>query len=225
MKNKTKGTFEINNTRRKPQQQRSIDKLNRIFDAAALLLANPTEVKITTSMIAKQAEIAVGSVYQFYSNVEEIKEATLSRVLSQISVVYQRVVDKLPEDATLTTVTANLIDTTAEFYDKYPIIVKIITASTNNKEFQNAKEQINRDVVAMFAEIALRNNKNADPREIERWLRTVLQISEVMAFQMWTEKDAEKRQLVTDEWKALVGFYINLQDRENIETQAIQAQS
>lgn len=218
MKSNTKGTFEIKNTRRQPQQQRSIDKLNRILDAATLLLANPTGEKITTSMIAEKAGIAVGSVYQFYSNIEEIKEATLSRVLGQIAVVYQRVVDELPQGTNIKELSEALIDSTSEFYDRYPVIVKIITASTNNRAFLTVKAQLDRSLVDFFCDIALINEKFANPVEVKRWVTTIILIGDVMAYQMWTEKDTEKRQRFADEWKSIVANYIDLQRPRTTET-------
>ncbi len=65
--------------RRTPRQQRARDKHERILDAADLLLAADGAETLTTTRIAAQAGVAVGSVYAYFADKEAIAEALALR--------------------------------------------------------------------------------------------------------------------------------------------------
>jgi len=61
--------------RKKPSQERSLDTVNRILEAATELLVEARQSKsgrTTTNHIAKRAGISVGSLYQYFPNTEAI---------------------------------------------------------------------------------------------------------------------------------------------------------
>lgn len=65
--------------RRVPRQQRSREKHDRILDAADALLARDGAGALTTTRIAEEAGIAVGSVYAYFADKEAIAEAIALR--------------------------------------------------------------------------------------------------------------------------------------------------
>lgn len=67
------------NARRVPRQQRSREKLERILDATDALLARDGAASVTTTRIAEQAGVAVGSVYAYFADKEAIAEAIALR--------------------------------------------------------------------------------------------------------------------------------------------------
>jgi AcrR family transcriptional regulator len=52
--------------RRKPRQERSRDRVERILEATAALLGDTPADKITTAAIAEKAGVPIGSVYQYF---------------------------------------------------------------------------------------------------------------------------------------------------------------
>lgn len=58
--------------RRRPTQQRSRQRVRLILDAAAELLDEGGYPALTTTAIAARANVSVGSIYQFFSNVDAI---------------------------------------------------------------------------------------------------------------------------------------------------------
>lgn len=58
--------------RRQPTQQRSRERVQRILDAAADLLEEGGYPALTTTAIAARADVSIGSLYQFFSNVDAI---------------------------------------------------------------------------------------------------------------------------------------------------------
>ncbi len=62
-------------TRKKPSQSRSQEKVQRILDSTRQLLIDgggSASANLTTHRIAKKAGIAVGTVYQYFPNVESV---------------------------------------------------------------------------------------------------------------------------------------------------------
>ncbi len=69
--------------RRLPNQRRSEETVQRILDAAGSLLAQIPLEFVTTSRIAKEAEISIGSLYRFYPDKQSIFDAVAMRHLRQ----------------------------------------------------------------------------------------------------------------------------------------------
>ena len=66
-----------NMPRRQPKQRRSIEMYGRILDAAARVFTQYGYARGTTNRIAEEAEISVGSLYQYFPD----KEALLAELL------------------------------------------------------------------------------------------------------------------------------------------------
>lgn len=71
--------------RRTPVQARSIERVERILDAASELLAEGGYDAVKTNLIAKKAEVSIGSVYQFFPNRFAIFNALADRYRERIS--------------------------------------------------------------------------------------------------------------------------------------------
>ncbi|MGW0521401.1 TetR family transcriptional regulator [Crossiella sp. NPDC003009] len=74
--------------RRRPVQQRSAQRVERMLDACAELVAELGYDGVTTTLIAERAGVAVGSLYQFFPDKRAVVQAltmrNLDRFLSQV---------------------------------------------------------------------------------------------------------------------------------------------
>ena len=64
---------------RKPKQARSVERVNRILDVAEVLFIEKGYATTTTREIATQAEIPIGSLYQFFPDKAAILQALAER--------------------------------------------------------------------------------------------------------------------------------------------------
>lgn len=69
--------------RRKPVQERSAKRVERMLDAAAELLAEVGYDALTTTLVAKRSGVAVGSLYQFFPDKRAIVQALTHRNLER----------------------------------------------------------------------------------------------------------------------------------------------
>jgi AcrR family transcriptional regulator len=71
--------------RRTPVQQRSAERVDRMLDACAALLDEHGYDKLTTTLIARRADVAIGSVYQFFGDKRAVVRALSLRHLEGFS--------------------------------------------------------------------------------------------------------------------------------------------
>ena len=65
--------------RRTPRQERSLQLIERVLDAADRLLASEDTVALTTTTIAAEAGVSVGALYQYFPDTGAIVAAVAIR--------------------------------------------------------------------------------------------------------------------------------------------------
>jgi AcrR family transcriptional regulator len=81
--------------RRVPQQARSRALIQRVLDSAEELLASEGVEALTTTRIAGEANVAVGSLYQYYPDKRAIVDALAARYLDE----FEGLMDEMAERA------------------------------------------------------------------------------------------------------------------------------
>jgi AcrR family transcriptional regulator len=71
--------------RKRPQQQRSQATVDALMTAAAQVLVRDGYDKATTGLIAAQAGVSIGTVYQYYPNKDAIFSELLQRELDEVA--------------------------------------------------------------------------------------------------------------------------------------------
>jgi AcrR family transcriptional regulator len=69
--------------RKQPAQQRSIERVEHILDAAGLLVAERGYAGITTSLIARRAGVPPGTLYEFFADKRAVVQAAAARNLER----------------------------------------------------------------------------------------------------------------------------------------------
>lgn len=110
----------VSTIRRKPHQARSQERVNRILDVAEALFIARGYAATTTNQIAKQAQVPIGSLYQFFSDKKAIVQALTVRynqlLHERLAILDNAKLAQLP----LSTYVEQLIDITSQFFDDYP---------------------------------------------------------------------------------------------------------
>lgn len=82
----TKTSAEATPLRRQPVQQRSAKRVEQMLDASAELIDEMGYDALTTTLIAKRAGVAVGSLYQFFPDKRAVVQALTQRNLERFLV-------------------------------------------------------------------------------------------------------------------------------------------
>lgn len=84
-----------------PTQERSRQTVATILDACARLLVSEGFYSITTDKIAKEADVSIGSLYQFFGNKESVVQALVKNIIEddkRIMTEKMRAISPLPPE-------------------------------------------------------------------------------------------------------------------------------
>lgn len=137
--------------RRKPSQERSRDRVERILDATASLLGEMPVDKITTAAIAEKAGVPIGSVYQYFPNKLAVLAQLARRVMESVDMRTASIIAEefgvLPWDQAID----RAIDVTMQGYAEQPGYVQLLLSIRPTPEFGAITDESNERVAAMLA--------------------------------------------------------------------------
>ncbi|MCG5212150.1 TetR/AcrR family transcriptional regulator [Streptosporangium sp. KLBMP 9127] len=84
----------MESVRRTPVQQRSVERVNQMLDAAAALLDEGGYEALSTRAVAERAGLPIGSIYRFFRDKRGLADALARRNLERFA---DRVADRLDE--------------------------------------------------------------------------------------------------------------------------------
>lgn len=76
--------------RRRPRQARSQQRVDHLLDIAAVIFRDVGFEAATTNMIAAQAGLPIGSLYQFFPNKQAIMDALVERYVTEMRTLFDR---------------------------------------------------------------------------------------------------------------------------------------
>jgi AcrR family transcriptional regulator len=122
--------------RRRPQQQRSLERFERVLAAAAGLIAETGIESVRMSEIAERAGVPIGSVYQYFPDKLAIVRTLADQVLDR---VHQQLVDTYAD----VTTKAEFLDRTDTLVQEYytlitedPVARHILMAMQSDRDLQ-----------------------------------------------------------------------------------------
>ena len=106
--------------RRKPRQARSQERVNRILDVAEDLFASQGYTATTTNAIATQAQVPIGSLYQFFPDKTAILLALALRYAEKLHQQLTAIDEAESPPLSLSDYVDQLIDATDRFFTENP---------------------------------------------------------------------------------------------------------
>ena len=195
--------------RRRPSQERSRDRVERILDATASLLRDLPVDKITTAAIAESAGVPIGSVYQYFPNKLSVLAELARRVMEQVDLTTASLIAEdfgvLPWDKAID----RAIDATMEGYSEQPGYIQLLLSIRPTPEFGAITDESNERVAAMLAmHPALQ--ELIPPDRIQLVTRSAIRA--VNSLQDWalSVDDAEEASDIISEMKTLLKGYLSV---------------
>lgn len=194
------------NARRIPKQKRSIEKVEKILDCAAQMMAENSADDISTHSVAARAGIAIGSVYQFFPNIEMIKIALIERVMNKL---YLTILETLEQSGSsnLLELTTDMIDASLAFYERHQDTARTIILSQHSEAFLIVNEKINARIIEAIVAHIRRHDKSQCEDTVKRRVSVSVAVGDAMAVLVWSTKDPLERAELVKEWKIMVGNY------------------
>lgn len=105
---------------RQPKQARSLKRVNRILAVAEEMFIEKGYAATTTKAIASQAEVPIGSLYQFFPDKAAILQALAERYTDLLDRRLKTLEPLEKTQLSLADYVDRLTDLVEEFFDKYP---------------------------------------------------------------------------------------------------------
>lgn len=193
--------------RRRPSQERSRDRVERILDATSALLGDTPVDKITTAAIAEQAGVPIGSVYQYFPNKLAVLAELARRVMEEVDRKTASLIAEdfgvLPWDQAID----GAIDATIEGFASQPGYLQLLLSIRPTPEFRAITDESNERVAAMLAlHPALQRLIPAD--RIQLVTRAAIQAANALQDWALSEDDPELRNQIIVEMKTLLKGYL-----------------
>ena len=195
--------------RRRPSQDRSRDRVERILDATATLLGDTPVDKITTAAIAEEAGVPIGSVYQYFPNKLAVLAELARRVMEQVDTKTASLITEdfgvLPWDQAID----RAIDATMQGYAEQPGYLQLLLSIRPTPEFRLITDESNARVAALLAlHPALQAVIPAD--RIELVTRSAIQAANSLQDWALSADDLDLATRIIGEMKTLLKGYLSV---------------
>lgn len=122
--------------RRQPVQQRSQERMDRILSVAERLIGTTGSDAVKMSEIAAQAEISIGSLYQYFPDKRAIVRRLAERQAAESRLCIQRALSAVRDKAGLLNAFSALVDQYYAIVRGTPVIRDIAAAMRADKQLQ-----------------------------------------------------------------------------------------
>lgn len=193
--------------RRTPQQERSQDTVQHIFQAASRLLADLSVEEITTSRIAREAGISVGALYRFFPDKQSIIDAIAVHHVEEFRAAFEGRLSEINFQDGPAFLGA-VIDAFVSFLDSRPDFRTIafgphISAATRRRETDpNAR------AAGLVKRFMIETLGMTDLSGLDLQLRIAIETGERLFAYAYEQTDVEERTRVIDEMKRILSQYL-----------------
>ena len=111
--------------RRRPRQSRGQQRVERLLDAAAEVIAESGLAAATAEAIAQKAQTAKGSLYQFFPNRDAVLAALALRYADEMRAIHERAFPMDSRGLSLDRLIDRIVKPLAEFHDRNPAFRRV----------------------------------------------------------------------------------------------------
>jgi len=164
--------------RKKPAQARSIEKYNRILDAAAELVELGGTDSITTNLIAETVGVPIGTLYQFFPNKESILYALFERQLEQLNQQFSPFFSAEHDQVSMDELMGKAIYAMSSAYEKIPGMVNIMNSMHVHPDFRDLVAHNNAHLAQWLSGLLTRRFNEASEAELAQFSEAVIELGD-----------------------------------------------
>lgn len=193
--------------RRKPSQERSRQRVEVILDAVSEILVKKGFSALTTTAIAAEAGVPIGSLYQFFPNKFAIFQAVVEQFFRKMDTVFER--DARSDDAALSWEERSdrTIEALARLWSGERAFAILWRGIQNMPEMRAAASEQFRKVEDHHVALLKRFRRNLDPFRRRIIARVMARLGEEL-LSLSLRGSPEENQQVVHELKVLMKAYI-----------------
>ncbi|BAO92038.1 TetR/AcrR family transcriptional regulator [Caballeronia cordobensis] len=172
------GKGEKSAVRRRPAQQRSRERLDRILEVAQQLIAEKGSEHVRMSEIAELAEISIGSLYQYFPDKRAIVRTLAGLYAAESRRCVREALEAVQNRAQLLDAFASLVDQYYEIVLDKPVMRDISSALRSDKELTSIEIAESKACGALLAAAIRRVTPGADSKRVNALAFLIWQMGE-----------------------------------------------
>jgi AcrR family transcriptional regulator len=196
-------------------QNRSLQTVQRVLDAASSLLGQMPLEEVTTTRIAVEAGLSIGALYRFFPDKQTIIDAIAVRHVEQFRALLEQTVIKKLEDQLQdlasfnpATLLDDVVDEYVRYLDVHPDFRAIsfgrhISAATKEREVSPSV-----GLPALLKNFMLQRLGIPNTPELDLRLRVVSEAGERLIAFAYEQPGVDQRRVVVSEMKRMLAGYL-----------------
>jgi len=192
--------------RRKPRQQRAIERERLILDTAAQLLDRVGVENFNTVLIAEQVGISVGSLYQYFPNKHAILYTLGKRWLDGIKQRLDEIDSWSLEQLSLDDLVGRLVELVYETYHQQKGLLPLVQAFSSIPELRELETQHDQLVISRTANLFKRIGIAGDKRELTRLADVYLALMHALMLVAVSQKGKQVERTLVDAKSAILNL-------------------
>ncbi|MEB3212033.1 MAG: TetR family transcriptional regulator [Leptolyngbyaceae bacterium] len=185
--------------RRRPRQARSQERVNRILDVAEDLFANQGYTATTTNAIATQAQVSIGSLYQFFPDKSAILQALALRYAEMLHQALAAIDEAEAAPLSLADYVNQLIDVTDRFFTEHPSYHAIFMEVQGTvRELEEIDEAADAILIQDLADSLARRDTTLDSADCEAIAFVLVKAIGTLLWLSLSQETTFRQRLVTE---------------------------
>jgi AcrR family transcriptional regulator len=192
---------------REPQQARSRERVRRLLEAADEVLATEGFGALTVRRLAEQAEVPVGTIYQFFTDKSAVVDALARRYIAEFDTMIEALVEAAENEA-WDDVVGVIMDSAIAMYRSRPGYIAIWTGRHLSPELQQVDDTNNAAIAAGLRRILVAQHGLVDDARLARKCQVAVQTTDAL-LQLAFRLDPAGDEAILDEAKLLQRLYLH----------------
>jgi AcrR family transcriptional regulator len=191
--------------RRQPVQQRSARRVEQMLDASAQLIDEVGYEALTTTLIAKRAGVAVGSLYQFFPDKRAVVQALTQRNLDRfMTAVSERLAGEDPHH--WWDVVDSILDIYLDMHRSVPGFSKVHFGDVVDRQLLDESRDNNKVIADALTEL-VRKYIQTPGEQLALAITVAIEVADAL-LKLAFHRDPQGDREIVDETKHLIKGYL-----------------
>jgi AcrR family transcriptional regulator len=192
---------------RQPQQARSREKVRRLLETADQVLVTEGYAALTVRRLAEQADVPVGTIYQFFTDKSAVVDALARRYVAEFDTMIEALVAAAATE-TWDDVVEVVMDAAIAMYRGRPGYLAIWTGRHLSPELQQVDDANNAAIAAGLRRILVAQHGLVDDARLARKCQVAVQTTDAL-LQLAFRLDPAGDDAILAEAKLLQRLYLH----------------
>lgn len=193
--------------RRQPRQARSLERVNRILDVAAELFEREGYSATTTNAIAAQAQVPIGSLYQFFPDKAAIMQALASRYTELLHQQLAQLDASEMAQLDLPVFVDRLVGTTAQFFMQFSGYHAIfMQVQGTMPELDQIDEAVDAQLIQDLVVVLSYRDPHRSPEDYEAIAFVVVKVIGTLLWLSLSQEEDFRERLILETKKVILNY-------------------